>query len=110
MAVSVAQKMAKEKYRNDKRDQMTVEIPKGKRDAYKLIAAELGLSLSMLVQASIEDYGANHAVKIVVQQDADQKLTTEQKRLVEEFSKLPVDAQKHLMKFVAAVNDQSAAD
>ena len=109
MAVSRAQKMAKEKYRSEKRDQMTIEVPKGKRNAYKAIAAELGISLSMLIQNGVESLAGRcmgEDFTAAIKPEAE-KLTTEQKRLVEEFNQLPVDAQKYLIKFVRAINDQS---
>lgn len=50
------------KYRNPNNyDRIIIEVRKGKRDAYKLAASELGLSLSMLVQRGVEEYVQNHA-------------------------------------------------
>ena len=90
MAVSEAQKLAVEKYRREKRDQLAVDVPKGKRDAYKMIAAEKGLSLSQLIQNSVESFAGLHVGE-----------------LPEEFNQLPVDAQKHLMKFLKSINENT---
>ena len=103
MAVSQAQKLAKEKYRQEKRDQMTLEVPKGKREVYKAIAARLGLSLSMLVQHSVEEYGANHAGEVIHKPEAE-KLTAEEKRLLAAFAKLPKNAQTNLIKTLEALS------
>ena len=106
MASSAAQKLAKEKYRQEKRDLLAVEIPKGKRDEYKAKAAELGLSLSMLIQHSVESYGESSAGNV----PASSELTTEQKIFVDEFSKLPADVQKNFLKVFKAINASQTGD
>ena len=77
----------------------------------KAIAAELGLSLSMLIQNSVETFAQNHSGEEfqtstlkTSEHVPEQKLTPEQKKLVEEFSKLPVDTQKAFMKILTAIN------
>lgn len=106
MAVSQAQRLAVTKYRQEKRDQLAVDVPKGKRDAYKAIAAELGLSLSMLIQNSVEAFAGNHVSELPAPQD---KLTAEQRRLLDEFGKLPVDVQNQLIKLVKTINANQSA-
>ena len=61
MAMSKAQRLAIRIYQQEKCDRLTADVPKGKRDAYKHIAAELGLSLSKLIQNAVEEYACNHA-------------------------------------------------
>lgn len=106
MAVSIAQQLAKDKYRKEKRDQMTVEVPKGKREVYKLIAAELGISLAQLIQVAVESYGRNHAGGIQLPAAEQKSLSPSDEKLLVEFSKLPVDAQKSLMKFLQTINQK----
>lgn len=109
MAVSRPQQIAKDKYRQEKRDQITAEVPKGKRDAYKLIAAELNLSLSMLIQNGVEEYGRNHASKdflATLPTPETKSLSPADEKLIAEFSKLPADAQKSLMQFLRTINQK----
>ncbi len=61
MAVSQTRRLSIEKYRREKRDQLAVDVSKGKRDVYKAGAATLRLSLSMLIQTVVEDYLSRHA-------------------------------------------------
>ena len=111
MAKSLAQKMANRRYRDKVYDQITIEVPKGKRDEYKAAADDLQMTFKSLVQSGIEEYIAKHAGEVVmpVSTTEPDKLSAEDKRLVEEFSRLPVDARKHLMKFVAEINRQQSA-
>ena len=61
MATSKEQKkLIRVTYREKKYERLAVEIPKGKRDIYKVAAQELGLSLSRLVQNGVEEYIQNH--------------------------------------------------
>ena len=38
------------------RDKIAINVPKGKRDVYRRAAAELGLSLSILIQNGVEEF------------------------------------------------------
>lgn len=108
MAVSESQRLAVIKYRQEKRDQIAVDVPKGKREEYKLKAAKLGLSLSMLIQHGVESYGeefiANHSTESFTKPEKPESLSADERRMLVEFNQLPSDAQKHLLKFVKAVN------
>ena len=59
-----------------KRDIISIAVPQGKRNAYKLAAAELGLSLSILFQHAVEEYIQNHA---------DEELQKNFSRLIQEI-------------------------
>ena len=107
MAITESQKESIAKYRAEKRDRLSTDIPKGKRDAYNLAASELGLSLSKLIQCGVEEFIARHAGKEIERpQVVEEKFSAEEKRLVEEFAKLPVDVRKALIKLVGAINGQ----
>ena len=97
MAVSSAKRLAIKTYQQKKCDRLTVDVPKGKRDAYKAIAAELGLSLSMLIQNSVETFAGNHVSEVLAPQD---KLTAEQRRLLDGVAKLPESTRKIVGKLV----------
>ena len=49
------------KYRTTNYDLISFLVRKGKRDAYKMAASELGLGFSELVRKAVEEYVQNHA-------------------------------------------------
>ena len=106
MAVSQAQRMAVAKYRQEKRDQLAVDVPKGKREEYKAKAARLGLSLSMLIQHSVEGYGANHGGGEVIQPTTENQLSAEQRKFLNEFSRLSPKSQKALREIISELVDK----
>ena len=53
--------------RKDKWERLTVNIPKGKLDAYKMAAREFGLSLSKLIQNGVEEYIKNHGEEFIAE-------------------------------------------
>ena len=101
---SEAKRAANARYRQEKRDQLAVDIPKGKRDAYKRIAAELNLSLSQLIQNGVEGYALVHAgegvIPAVPTVEPTEKLTADERRLVQAASKVPDDTRKLFLKLV----------
>lgn len=104
MATSKAQLMAVKKYRQEKRDQISFDVPKGKRDELKQLANLLGMTLQGLFVRGAEEYIRNHGGKIPL--PTPQAKSPADARLLDEFSKLPADAQKSLMQFLRAVNQQ----
>ena len=57
-----------------------------------------------MIRRAIEEYIANHAGESFTKPEKPESLSADERRLVEEFNQLPSDAQKHLLKFVKAVN------
>lgn len=111
MATSKAQLMAVKKYRSEKRDQISFDVPKGKRDEFKQLANLLGMSLQGLFVNAVEDYGKNHGAKLAtIEKPESEKLTTADRKLVEEFNQLPVDTQKALAKLIQTINATKRAD
>lgn len=85
------------KYRTTNYDLIAIEVRKGKRDAYKMVAAELGISLSGLIQNAVEEYIQNHADELVdIERSviAEESFTEAELRLSENFSKLPKRVQQ----------------
>lgn len=109
MVVSNTKRIGIKKYQQEKCDRITADIPKGKRDAYKMIAAEKGLSLSQLIQNSVESFAGLHDGELLasVSTSKHEQISAADKRLVEEFNQLPVEAQKHLMRFLKSINDNT---
>ena len=90
------------KYR-PKKDIVAVQVPKGKRDVYKMAAAELGLSLSMLVQYGVEEYIRNHEVSVAIEKPVvEETLTDAEIRLSKNFAKLPKSVQR---RFAGLIQD-----
>ena len=107
MATSKAQLMAVKKYRQEKRDQISFDVPKGKRDELKQSASLLGMSLRGLFVSSVEEYISRHAGETFADKQQTRKsLSPAEEKLLGEFSKLPPDAQKSLMKFLQTINRQ----
>ena len=109
MAMSTARRLANEKYLKEKCDRIGVDIPKGKRDAYKLVAAELGISLASLVQVGVEEYARTHAgekfsvpADVTAKSVPEKKLTASERRLVETFGRLPKETRA---KFAGLLDD-----
>ena len=105
MSVSSAKRLAVKVYQTEKCDRLTLDVPKGKRSEYKEKAASLGLSLSILIQNSVESYGTNHAGEVIQKPEAE-KLTAEERRLLTAFAKLPKNAQTNLIKTLEALSPQ----
>ena len=104
MAVSNAQKLAKAKYQHEKRALVASEVSKGKRDEYNAAAKGFGLSLSMLVQKGVEEYIKNHGGE-EFKPEKPESISAADKRLIEEFNQLPVDARKHFLQAFKAINE-----
>ena len=109
---TATQILANANYRAKAYDVISTSVKKGKRDEYNAAAKELKISLAQLIQNGVEEYIARHIGENFTPDtlNAEQKLTTEQKRLVEEFSQLPVDAQKGFMKVFKSINEAKGGD
>ena len=112
MAVSTAQKLAKAKYQHEKRTLIATDVSKEKGEFYRATAMELGISLSKLVQISVEEFIQNHAGEnfSLVAQNQEQKLSAADKKLIEEFNQLPADTQKALIKLIQSINQNAKQD
>ncbi len=107
MALSQAQKLAKAKYQQEKRSLIAAEVSKAKGKEYKQKAASLGLSLSALIQRSIESYGANHAGEEFMP-PTPAPMTADERKLIEEFNALPDDVRKSISKLIRQINQAQA--
>lgn len=109
MATSKAQLMAVKKYRQEKRDQISFDVPKGKREELKRSAALLGMTLQGLFVNSAEEFIKNHAGKdflATLPTPETKSLSPADERLLDEFSKLPADAKKHLVELAKIINQK----
>ena len=112
MAVSTAQKLAKAKYQHEKRTLIATDVSKEKGEFYRATAMELGISLSKLVQIGVEEFIQNHAGEnfSVTTQSQEQRLSAADKKLIEEFNRLPAETQKALIKLIQSINQNAKQD
>ena len=106
MAVSNAQKIAKAKYQQSSRTLIAADVSKSKGEFYRQSAKELDLSLSMLIQNGVEEYIRNHAGENILDKPQGKSLSPADEKLLAEFSKLPVDARKHLLELAKIINQK----
>lgn len=102
MAVSNAQKLAKAKYQHEKRALIASEVSKEKCDEYKAAAAELGLSLSMLVRFGVEEFIERHGGEVVARpvSSKEDSLSKDERKLVEDFNQLPDEFKPTVRKLI----------
>ena len=101
MTISRAQNLAVLKYRAKVYDRVSIDVPKGKRDAYNLAAKELKLSLAMLIQNGVEEFIKNHAgEKVTLDVKPENQLSAADKKLIEAFGKCPEHVKPTLKKLI----------
>lgn len=120
MAVSRAKRISIAAYQQEKCDRLTADVPKGKREVYKRIAAELNLSLASLIQVGVEEYARTHAgedfseanqltaTSTSAVEKPGETLSREEKKLLEDFRQMPANLQKHVRGLIQAINDAQA--
>ena len=107
MATSNAQKLAVQKYRAKTYDTIGFDVPKGKREEFKMRASKLGLSLAKFLFLAAEAYGGDF---LPVNPAPIEKISAEERRLLDEFNKLPPDVQKSIAKMIRAINAELERD
>ena len=111
MAVSQAQKLAKAKYQQASRTLIAADVSKVKGDLYRQSAKELNLSLSMLIQNGIDEYLQNHFGEEFVPLPTttpENKLSADDRRLLDSAGKLTPEARKQLVKFLEILTARAA--
>lgn len=109
MAITESQKESIARYRAEKRDRLSTDIPKGKRDVYNAAAKELKLSLAQLIQNGVEEYIRNHAGDIVVPATRQtETISAEERRLIKSFANLPDNVKPTIKKLVEQLAQSSA--
>ena len=103
MAKSAAQKMANRRYRDKVYDQITIEVPKGKRDEYKTAAEDLQLTFKALIQNGVEEFIKNHAGEKVTLEVKPESVSAADRRLLESFGKCPEHVKPTLKKLIEQI-------
>ena len=102
--VSSAQKLAMKKYREKNIEMVAFEVKKGTSAEYTAAAARLGLGKMEMIRRSVEEFIQNHLGEAVTIQKSENQLSADEKKILEEVSHLPPDAQRQLVKFLQSIN------
>lgn len=98
-------------YKKANYDNILVRVKKGKKEEYQQIADDFGFGQAEMIRLAIEEFIANHTGEVMtpapMAAQSANKLSAADKQLLDEFSKLPADAQKSLMKFLKTINGTS---
>lgn len=113
MARTEGQKISRQKYESKAYDQVLIKVKKGKREEYRQAAESLGLGQMELFRTAVEEYLQKHGVEgyALVQAgegvipatskvEPTEKLTADERRLVQAASKVPNDTRKLFLKLV----------
>jgi len=114
MTVSRAQSLASQRYRKKTYEQIFFDVKKGIKAEYKAAAAELGLSLAALLTNAADEFIQRHTgedfhVQTITTQPTE-KISANQRRLLDAVEKLPADAQKSLLKFLESLSKAENTD
>ena len=109
--------MSTAEYKKGKYDRLNIYIPKGDGEEYKQAANDFGLGLSEMIRLAVETYIADrslHDLSVkpapMAKESPSEKLSTQEKTLLDEFNRLPVDVQKAFLKTFKAINAAQDAD
>lgn len=109
---TATQILANANYRAKAYDVISTSVKKGKRDEYNAAAKELKLSLAQLIQNGVEEYIQRHGVEgyalvqagegvmPAVAKPESEKLSAEERRLLDAAAKFPNDTRKLFLKLV----------
>lgn len=110
--------MSDYEYKKANYDNILFRVKKGKADDYRQAAQDLGIGFWELIQSGVEEFIQNHAggdflpvkpAPMNKEQPAE-KLSAQEKTLLAEFNRLPVDAQKALLKFLKTLNERQEGE
>ena len=93
-------KTTNQAYKDVNYDRLAILVRKGKRDEYKAAAAGYGLGYAEMIRLAIEEYISNHGGEVVAEKPEPEKLSPEQRRLIDASSKLPESTRKIISKLV----------
>ena len=91
--------------RKNNYDTILFRVKKGKRGEYQQAAQDLNIGFWELIQSGIEEFIWNHAGEKFPTEVKPESISAADRRLLDEFNQLPVDAQKSLLKFLKAINE-----
>lgn len=109
--------MSTAEYKREKFDRLNIYVPKGNGAKYQQAAKDFGISQSEMIRLAVETYIADRSLHDLPVKPAPmakeppaEKLTSQEKTLLDEFNRLPVDVQKAFLKTFKAINAAQDAD
>lgn len=103
-------------YKKANYDQVSIRVKKGKRLEYQQAAADFGLGYAEMIRLAVETFIAERSLQDLPVKPASmtkqptEKLTSQERTLLDEFNRLPVDVQKAFLKTFKAINAAQDAD
>lgn len=100
-------------------DQVSIRVKKGKREEYQQAAEDFGLGYAEMIRLAVDTFIAEKSLqdlpaRIVkpapISKPESPKLSVEERRLLDEFNKLPPDVQKSIAKMIRAINTEFERD
>ena len=107
MSRTEGEKISRQKYESKAYDQILLKVKKGKREEYKQAAAIRGLGQMEMIRLAIEKYIGEEFVPLPTT-TPENKLSTEDKRLLDSAGKLTPEARKQLVKFLEILTARAA--
>ena len=100
-----------QEYKKANYDQFIFRAKKGKKEEYRQAAEDFGLGLTEMFRLAVETFIAERSlydlpVKPAPKTPPEEKLSSEERKLLDEFSKLPPDVQKSIAKMIRAINTE----
>ena len=89
---------------------------KGKRAEYQQAAKDFGISQSEMIRLAVETYILDRSLHdlpvkpVPISKPESQELSAEERRLLDEFNKLPPNIQKSIAKMIRAINAELERD
>ena len=103
--------MSTAEYRKEKYDNVSFKVPKGKRQEYQQAAADFGIAQSEMFRQAVEIFIAEKSLQDLPLNPAPMKtqkpensLSSEQKKILDEFNQLSIETQKAFMKLFKTIN------
>ena len=102
--------------RKERYDNILIRVKKGKREEYQQAAQDFGIGFWELIQTAVETYIADRSLHDLpvkpapISKPESPKLSAEERRLLDEFNKLPPDVQKSIAKMIRTINAELDRD
>ena len=109
--------MSTPEYKRAKYDNFSFQAPKGKRLEYQQAAEDFGMTQAEMFRLAVETFIAERSLQDlpvkpapIERQPTAEKLSAQERTLLDEFNRLPVDAQKALLKFLKTLNERQESE
>lgn len=101
-------------YKKANYDKIFFLVKKGKREEYKQAAEDFGLGQAEMIRLAVDTFIAEKSLQDlptrIVKPAPQEKISDEERRLLDEFNKLPTDVQKSIAKMIRTINAELDRD